>query len=192
MLRFMARLQSKKIFFYFSIIPLGSCTMKLNAAAEMIPVSWPEFSRIHPFVPLEQAEGYKILFEKLESWLCEITGFEAFSLQPNAGSQGEYAGLLVIKKYHPEKRQIGRDVCLIPNSAHGTNPASAIMAGLRVIGVETDQNGNINISDLKAKAQENKDKLSALMVTYPSTHGVFEETIKEICDIIHNNGGQVY
>jgi glycine dehydrogenase len=192
MLRYMAKLQSKDLSLAVSMIPLGSCTMKLNAAAEMIPVTWPEFSKIHPFVPLDQAEGYRIVHEKLEMWLCEITGFDGISLQPNAGSQGEYAGLLVIKKYHQATGQGHRDVCLIPNSAHGTNPASAVMAGLKVVGVETDSNGNISMTDLKEKAHLHKDKLAALMITYPSTHGVFEETITEICNLVHENGGQVY
>ncbi len=192
MLRYMNKLQSRDLSLAVSMIPLGSCTMKLNATAEMVPVTWPEFGKIHPFVPLEQAEGYRILIEKLEGWLSEITGFAATSLQPNAGSQGEYSGLLVIKKYLENKKQGHRKICLIPNSAHGTNPASAVMAGFEVIGVETESNGNVSMSDLKAKAELHKDKLAALMITYPSTHGVFEETIIEICEIIHKNGGQVY
>jgi glycine dehydrogenase len=192
MLRYMNKLQSRDLSLAVSMIPLGSCTMKLNATAEMVPVTWPEFGKIHPFVPLEQAEGYRILIEKLGSWLSEITGFASTSLQPNAGSQGEYSGLLVIKKYLESKKQGHRKICLIPNSAHGTNPASAVMAGLEVIGVETESNGNVSMSDLKAKAELHKDKLAALMITYPSTHGVFEETIIEICEIIHKNGGQVY
>ena len=192
MLRYMAKLQSKDLSLAVSMIPLGSCTMKLNATAEMIPVTWPEFSKIHPFAPLEQAQGYQILHEKLQLWLSEITGFSDVSLQPNAGSQGEFAGLLVIKKFHEVSGQKHRDICLIPNSAHGTNPASAVMAGLRVVGVETDPNGNISMSDLKAKALLHKDNLAALMITYPSTHGVFEETIIDICATIHASGGQVY
>jgi len=192
MLRYMTKLQSRDLSLAVSMIPLGSCTMKLNATTEMVPVTWPEFGKIHPFVPLEQAEGYRILIEKLESWLSEITGFASTSLQPNAGSQGEYSGLLVIKKYLESKSEGHRKICLIPNSAHGTNPASAVMAGLEVIGVETEPNGNVSMTDLRAKAELHKDKLAALMITYPSTHGVFEETITEICEIIHKNGGQVY
>src|ERR1051325_10703385 len=174
------------------MIPLGSCTMKLNATAEMFPVTWPEFSRIHPFVPLSQTQGYQTLFQQLEAWLGEITGFPATSLQPNAGSQGEYAGLLVIRAFHATNGQGNRRVCLIPTSAHGTNPASAVMAGLRVVPVACDDQGSINVADLRARAAEHKDDLAALMVTYPSTHGVFEETIKEICQIVHAHGGQVY
>jgi glycine dehydrogenase len=174
------------------MIPLGSCTMKLNAAAEMFPVSWPEFAKIHPFAPLGQARGYQILFQNLEDWLEEITGFAGISLQPNAGSQGEYAGLLVIRAYHESRGEAHRNVCLIPTSAHGTNPASAVMAGMKVVAVACDQKGNIDVADLRAKAVAHKSDLSCLMVTYPSTHGVFEETIREICDVIHAQGGQVY
>jgi len=166
--------------------------MKLNAACEMFPVSWPEFSRIHPFAPLSQTQGYQVLFEQLEKWLAEITGFSAISLQPNAGSQGEYAGMLVIRKYHESRGEGHREVCLIPTSAHGTNPASAVMAGLKVVAVACDKEGNIDVADLRAKAQAHKDDLACLMVTYPSTHGVFEASIKEICDVIHEFGGQVY
>jgi glycine dehydrogenase len=166
--------------------------MKLNAAAEMFPVTWPEFSRLHPFAPLAQTKGYQILFQQLEEWLAEITGFAGISLQPNAGSQGEYAGLLVIRAWHESRRESQRDVCLIPTSAHGTNPASAIMAGLKVVAVGCDKDGNIDVADLRAKAEAQKEKLAALMVTYPSTHGVFEETIKDLCAIVHANGGQVY
>src|SRR5262245_16707288 len=173
------------------MIPLGSCTMKLNASAEMVPVTWPEFGKLHPYAPPEQAHGYAGLFHQLEDWLKAITGFDAVSLQPNAGSQGEYAGLLAIRGYH-KRRGEQRDVCLIPVSAHGTNPASAAMAGLKVVAVACDDKGNVLVEDLKKKAQEHKDRLSCLMVTYPSTHGVFEERIKEICQVVHENGGQVY
>ncbi|MDB6123053.1 MAG: glycine dehydrogenase [Pedosphaera sp.] len=192
MLRYLRRLESRDLSLTTSMIPLGSCTMKLNATSEMFPVSWPEFSRMHPFAPLRQTHGYQILFQQLEEWLAEITGFAGVSLQPNAGSQGEYAGLLVIRAYHRERGEAHRDICLIPQSAHGTNPASAVMAGMTVVAVACDQDGNIDVADLKAKAELHQDKLSALMVTYPSTHGVFEETIKEICEIVHANGGQVY
>jgi glycine dehydrogenase len=192
MLRYIKRLESRDLSLTASMIPLGSCTMKLNAAAEMFPVSWPEFARIHPFAPLGQARGYQILFQNLEDWLEEITGFAGISLQPNAGSQGEYAGLLVIRAYHESRSEAHRNVCLIPTSAHGTNPASAVMAGMKVVAVACDQKGNIDMADLRAKAEANKNNLSCLMVTYPSTHGVFEETIREICDVIHAQGGQVY
>ncbi len=192
MLRYIKRLESRDLSLTASMIPLGSCTMKLNAAAEMFPVSWPEFAKIHPFAPLSQARGYQILFQNLEDWLEEITGFAGMSLQPNAGSQGEYAGLLVIRAYHESRGDAHRNVCLIPTSAHGTNPASAVMAGMKVVAVACDTNGNIDVADLRAKAEAHKNDLSCLMVTYPSTHGVFEETIREICDIIHANGGQVY
>ncbi len=192
MLRYIKRLESRDLSLTASMIPLGSCTMKLNAAAEMLPISWPEFARLHPFAPLKQARGYQILFKNLEDWLAEITGFAGISLQPNAGSQGEYAGQLVIRAYHESRGETHRNVCLIPTSAHGTNPASAVMAGLKVVGVACDQDGNIDVADLRAKAEAHKKDLACLMVTYPSTHGVFEETIKEICEIIHVNGGQVY
>ncbi len=192
LLRYRNKLQSRDLSLTMSMIPLGSCTMKLNATAEMIPVTWSEFGRMHPFAPLEQAGGYMDLVSRLEKMLSDITGFEGISLQPNAGSQGEYAGLLVIKKYFESKGEGHRNVCLIPNSAHGTNPASAVMAGLKIIGVECDEKGNIIVEDLRTKAQEYRSHLAALMVTYPSTHGVFEESIVEICEIIHENGGQVY
>jgi len=192
MLRYMRKLESKDLSLTHSMIPLGSCTMKLNATSEMFPVTWPEFGKIHPFAPLRQTEGYQILFDQLEAALAEITRFSRVSLQPNAGSQGEYAGLLVIQKYHQSRGDGRRNVCLIPQSAHGTNPASAVMAGMKVVVTRTDDNGNIDIDDLRAKAEQHKDDLAALMVTYPSTHGVFEESIKEICDIIHAYGGQVY
>ena len=192
MLRYIKRLESRDLSLTASMIPLGSCTMKLNAAAEMFPVSWPEFAKIHPFAPIGQARGYQILFQNLEDWLEECTGFAGMSLQPNAGSQGEYAGLLVIRAYHESRGDKHRNVCLIPTSAHGTNPASAVMAGMTVVAIACDTNGNIDVADLKSKAEANKAELSCLMITYPSTHGVFEETIRDICDIIHANGGQVY
>jgi glycine dehydrogenase len=192
MLRYMHRLQNRDLSLATAMIPLGSCTMKLNAAAEMFPVSWPEFAQLHPFAPPDQARGYRIMFEQLEHWLAEITGFTAISLQPNSGAQGEYTGLLVIRKYQEKSGQGHRDICLIPQSAHGTNPASAVMAGLKVVVVGCDENGNIDVADLKTKAQEHAPNLAALMVTYPSTHGVFEEAIKEICSIVHSAGGQVY
>ncbi|MFZ4555880.1 MAG: aminomethyl-transferring glycine dehydrogenase [Pseudanabaena sp.] len=192
LLRYIYRLQSKDLSLTTSMIPLGSCTMKLNATSEMLPVTWAEFGNIHPFAPLEQTQGYQILFSQLETWLAEITGFAGVSLQPNAGSQGEYAGLLTIREYHQHRGQTNRHICLIPTSAHGTNPASAVMAGMKVVTVNCDNEGNIDIEDLKAKAEKHQHELAALMVTYPSTHGVFEEAIKDICDIIHYYGGQVY
>ncbi len=192
MLRYIHRLQAKDLSLVNAMIPLGSCTMKLNATTEMVPVTWQEFGGIHPFVPSEQAQGYHVLFEQLEKWLAEITGYSAISLQPNAGSQGEYAGLLVIRKYHQSRNEEHRNVCLIPTSAHGTNPASAVMAGMKVVVVACDSEGNIDLVDLKEKAEAHRETLAAAMVTYPSTHGVFEEKIREICDIIHEHGGQVY
>ena len=192
MLRYLRRLQGKDVALDRAMIPLGSCTMKLNATAEMIPITWPEFAGLHPFAPQEQAAGYQAMFHDLEAWLKEITGFDAISLQPNAGSQGEYAGLLTIRAWHDSRGDLDRKVCLIPSSAHGTNPASAIMAGLEVVVVGCDSNGNVDLADLEAKAERHKDRLAALMVTYPSTHGVFEEEIKEICAIVHRRGGQVY
>ncbi len=192
LLRYMHRLQSKDLSLVHSMIPLGSCTMKLNATAEMIPVTWPEFSRLHPFVPTEQAHGYRLLIEQLEAWLAEISGFTAVSLQPNAGSQGEYAGLMVIHAYHEQQGHTQRDVCLIPISAHGTNPASAVIAGMKVVPVACDSDGNIDVQDLHAKCEKYQDSLAALMVTYPSTHGVFEETIRQVCATVHGHGGQVY
>ena len=192
MLRYMRMLESRDLSLVHSMIPLGSCTMKLNATAEMFPVTWPEFGRLHPFVPVEQAQGYQELFANLERALAEITGFAAISLQPNAGSQGEYAGLLAIRSYHQARGDAARTVCLIPQSAHGTNPASAVMAGMTVVVTKTDASGNIDVADLRAKAEANRDRLAALMVTYPSTHGVFEESIREICDVVHEHGGLVY
>ena len=192
LLRYINRLQSRDLSLTTSMIPLGSCTMKLNAAVEMFPVSWPEINSIHPFAPREQTAGYRILFEQLGSWLAEITGFAAISFQPNAGSQGEFAGLLVIRKYHEANGQEHRNVCLIPQSAHGTNPASAVMAGFKVVVVACDTHGNIDVADLRAKARQHAGDLAALMVTYPSTHGVFEEAIREIIDAVHASGGQVY
>ncbi len=192
LLRYIFKLQNRDLSLAHSMIPLGSCTMKLNATSEMIPVTWPEFGRIHPFAPLDQTKGYQRIFADLEKWLAEITGFAAVSLQPNAGSQGEYAGLLVIHAYHASRGQGHRDVCLIPDSAHGTNPASAVIAGMKVVAVECDANGNVDLADLRKKAAEHKDDLSCLMITYPSTHGVFEEDIKEICKVVHEHGGQVY
>jgi glycine dehydrogenase len=192
MLRYLRWLQAKDIALDRAMIPLGSCTMKLNATTQMIPVTWRNFSAMHPFAPLDQAQGYQQLFEELEEQLAEITGFDAVSLQPNAGSQGEFSGLAVIAKYHDTRGDGHRNVCLIPSSSHGTNPASAQMAGMRVIVVGADGNGNVDLADLNAKAAEHSANLAALMITYPSTHGVFEEAIVEICAAIHNNGGQVY
>ncbi len=191
-LRYMHRLEGRDLALNASMIPLGSCTMKLNATAEMMPITWPEFSGIHPFAPVEQAKGYYALFDQLKDWLAEITGLPSVSLQPNAGSQGEYSGLLVIRKYHEKRGEGRRDVCLIPQSAHGTNPASSVMAGMKVVIVACDENGNIDLADLKLKAERHGRDLAALIVTYPSTHGVFEEAIRETCEIIHANGGQVY
>ncbi|HJQ19568.1 MAG TPA: aminomethyl-transferring glycine dehydrogenase [Gemmatimonadaceae bacterium] len=192
MLRYMRKLESRDLSLTHSMIPLGSCTMKLNATAEMFPITWPEFAKPHPFAPIEQLKGYQELFTRLENALKEITGFAAVSLQPNAGSQGEYAGLLTIRAYHEARGETHRDVCLIPQSAHGTNPASAVMAGMRVVVVTTDAHGNIDVPDLRAKAAAHAKNLGALMVTYPSTHGVFEEGIIDICAIVHEHGGQVY
>jgi glycine dehydrogenase len=192
MLRYLRRLAAKDIALDRAMIPLGSCTMKLNSSTEMIPITWRNFAAMHPFAPLEQAQGYQQLFEELEHMLAEATGFDAISLQPNAGSQGEYSGLLVIRKYLQSKDQGERDVCLIPASAHGTNPASAQMAGLRVVVVACDEDGNVDLKDLEAKAKEHDGRLAALMITYPSTHGVFEEAIGKICQIVHDHGGQVY
>ena len=192
LLRYLHKLETKDLSLTTSMIPLGSCTMKLNATSEMIPVTWAEFGKIHPFAPLSQTRGYQILFQQLEEWLAEITGFAGISLQPNAGSQGEYTGLLVIRQYHESRSEEHRNVCLIPTSAHGTNPASAVMCGMKVVAVACDSEGNVDLDDLKAKAQKHSKELAALMVTYPSTHGVFEEQIQEICAVVHAHGGQVY
>ncbi|MBK8769224.1 MAG: aminomethyl-transferring glycine dehydrogenase [Rhizobiales bacterium] len=192
MMRYLRHLQCKDLALDQAMIALGSCTMKLNATSEMIPVTWREFAMLHPFAPLEQTQGYQQLFEELEEMLAEITGFDAVSLQPNAGSQGEYAGLLAIKRYHESRGDHGRDLCLIPVSAHGTNPASAAMAGLQIVAVACDANGNVDLKDLEAKAKQHSAKLAALMITYPSTHGVFEEAIIDICATVHAHGGQVY
>ena len=192
LLRYLRRLESKDLSLCQSMIPLGSCTMKLNATSELMPVSWPEFGKLHPFAPVSQAQGYQKMFQDLETWLAEITGFAAISLQPNSGSQGEYAGLLVIRAFQKSKGEAHRDVCLIPTSAHGTNPASAVLAGLRVAPVACDADGNIDMADLRAKIELYRSNLACLMVTYPSTHGVFETTIREICQLVHEAGGQVY
>jgi glycine dehydrogenase len=192
MLRYLRRLESRDLSLAHSMIPLGSCTMKLNATAEMFPVTWPEIGAIHPFAPSDQTAGYREMFSELERDLADITGFAAVSLQPNAGSQGEFAGLLVISRYHESRGESHRNICLTPQSAHGTNPASAVMAGMKVVVVKTDARGNIDLADLLAKAEQHRDDLAALMVTYPSTHGVFEEGIRDVCEIVHANGGQVY
>ena len=192
MLRYIKRLENKDLSMVHSMISLGSCTMKLNATSEMIPVTWPELGNIHPFAPSDQTVGYQEMISALEDALKEITGFSGVSLQPNSGAQGEYAGLMVIRAYHQDRGEAHRNISLIPASAHGTNPASAVMAGMEVVVVKSDDEGKIDVADLKAKAEQYKDKLSCLMVTYPSTHGVFEESITDICEIIHKNGGLVY
>ncbi len=192
MLRYLHRLQAKDLSLTHSMIPLGSCTMKLNATAEMLPATWPEFAQLHPFAPADQSKGYQKLFHQLETWLAEITGFDAVSLQPNAGSQGEYAGLMVIRAYHHAQGEPHRDICLIPVSAHGTNPASAAMVGMTVVVVACDKQGNVDVADLESKAAKHRTRLAALMLTYPSTHGVFEADVRRICQIIHTHGGQVY
>ncbi len=191
-MRYIRGLERKDIGLDTSMIPLGSCTMKLNAASEMLPITWPEFGKLHPFAPVDQAQGYAEIFRELETMLCRITGFAAVSLQPNSGAQGEFAGLMVIRAYLRDKGETERDVCLIPASAHGTNPASAVMAGMHVVVVASTADGNIDVADLKRKAEEHRHRLAALMVTYPSTHGVFEETIQDVCAVIHDHGGQVY
>ena len=192
MMRYLKRLENKDLSLVHSMIALGSCTMKLNATSEMIPVTWKEFGNVHPFVPKNQALGYSTMIDELNNWLSEITGFAAMSFQPNSGAQGEYAGLMVIRAYHESRNDFHRNIALIPSSAHGTNPASAVMAGMKVVVTKCDENGNIDLVDLREKAEQNADNLSCLMVTYPSTHGVFEESIKEICAMIHEFGGQVY
>ncbi|HTY38842.1 MAG TPA: aminomethyl-transferring glycine dehydrogenase [Bacteroidota bacterium] len=192
MMRYIKGLENRDLSLAYSMIPLGSCTMKLNAATELMPVSWPQFSVLHPFIPVEQAAGYQQIFSELERDLCSMTGFAAASLQPNSGAQGEFTGLMVIRAYHHDRGEAHRNVALIPSSAHGTNPASAVMAGFKVVVVDCDQQGNIDLADLRAKAAAHKETLGALMVTYPSTHGVFEEEIRQICSIVHENGGQVY
>jgi glycine dehydrogenase len=192
MLRYLRRLESRDLSLCHAMISLGSCTMKLNATSEMFPVTWPEFGRLHPFAPGDQILGYREMARQLERWLSEITGLPGVSLEPNAGSQGEYAGLLCIHKYHESRKQPHRDICLIPTSAHGTNPASAVMAGMRVVPVKCDALGNVNMTDLRDKAAEHAQDLAACMITYPSTHGVFEETVVEICRVIHDRGGLVY
>jgi glycine dehydrogenase len=192
MLRYLKRLENRDLSLTGSMIPLGSCTLKLNSTAEMYPVSWPELASLHPFVPADQAVGYRELIDGLNGWLGEITGFHAVSMQPNAGSQGELSGLLVIKAYHEARGEAHRDVCFVPQSAHGTNPASSVMAGYEVVVVKSNGNGNIDVDDLRARADEYRDRLAAIMVTYPSTHGIFEESIREICQIVHDAGGQVY
>ncbi|MEM1163200.1 MAG: aminomethyl-transferring glycine dehydrogenase, partial [Pseudomonadota bacterium] len=192
MTRYMRRLADRDLALDRSMIPLGSCTMKLNATVEMLPITWPEFAELHPFAPADQAEGYREMIGDLNAKLCQITGYDAISMQPNSGAQGEYAGLMVIRAYHRARGDAHRDMCLIPSSAHGTNPASAQMAGMKVVVVKTDENGNVDMEDFTAKAEEHSDRLAAIMVTYPSTHGVFEATIREICEITHRHGGQVY
>ncbi|AOE88036.1 aminomethyl-transferring glycine dehydrogenase [Pseudomonas sp. TCU-HL1] len=192
MLRYLKQLENKDLALNQAMIPLGSCTMKLNATSEMVPITWPEFANLHPFAPREQALGYKLMIDELEAWLCAITGFDAISMQPNSGAQGEYAGLLAIRRYHESRGEGHRNICLIPASAHGTNPASAQMASMRVVIVECDEAGNVDLDDLKRKAGEAGGQLSCLMATYPSTHGVYEEGIREICEVIHSHGGQVY
>ena len=192
MTRYMRRLADRDLALDRAMIPLGSCTMKLNATAEMLPITWPEFAEIHPFVPPDQAIGYAELISDLSEKLCKITGYDAISMQPNSGAQGELAGLLAIRAYHKSRGEAHRNVCLIPASAHGTNPASASMCGMKVVVVATDADGNIDVADFRAKAEANAQNLAACMITYPSTHGVFEETVREICEITHANGGQVY
>src|SRR5690606_9868133 len=192
MMRYMRRLSDRDLALDRAMIPLGSCTMKLNAAAEMMPITWPEFGSLHPFCPPDQAAGYHEVITDLAAKLCEITGYDAFSMQPNSGAQGEYAGLLTIQAYHRSRGEGHRDICLIPVSAHGTNPASAQMCGMKVVVVKSSPNGDVDVEDFRAKAEAAGNRLAACMITYPSTHGVFEETVREICDITHQFGGQVY
>jgi glycine dehydrogenase len=192
MMRYMRRLADRDLALDRAMIPLGSCTMKLNAAAEMMPISWPEFANIHPFAPADQTEGYREMLDDLSAKLCEITGYDSMSMQPNSGAQGEYAGLLTIAAYHASRGETHRKVCLIPTSAHGTNPASAHMAGMEVVVVKSAENGDIDVDDFRAKADAAGETLAACMITYPSTHGVFEETVREVCEITHAHGGQVY
>jgi glycine dehydrogenase len=192
MLRYLHGLETKDLSLNTAMIPLGSCTMKLNPTAAMVPVSWPEFGRLHPYAPEDQCFGYQALFDQLESWLSEICGLPAVSLQPNAGSQGEFAGLLAIRRYQQARGEPARNICLIPTSAHGTNAASAVIAGYQCVAVACDERGNVHLDDLRAKCAEHKEALGALMITYPSTHGVFEESIREICEVVHQHGGQVY
>jgi glycine dehydrogenase len=192
LLRYMRKLSDRDLALDRAMIPLGSCTMKLNATTEMMPLTWAEFGSLHPFAPRDQAQGYHAMFARLEQWLSQITGYDAISLQPNSGAQGEYAGLLAIRGYHASRGESHRNVCLIPSSAHGTNPASAHMAGMEVVVVACDARGDVDVADLRAKAAQHSKHLAAVMITYPSTHGVFEEHIREICDIVHGHGGQVY
>ena len=192
MLRYLRKLADKDLALDRTMIPLGSCTMKLNAATEMIPVTWAEFADVHPYAPESQTEGYRELITELEQMLCSATGYDAVSLQPNAGSQGEFAGLLAVQAWHTSRNESHRNICLIPNSAHGTNPASAKMAGLDIVVIKCDDDGNVDLDDLKAKAEEHSENLSCIMITYPSTHGVFEESVRELCEIVHSHGGQVY
>src|SRR3569833_193545 len=192
LLRYMRKLSDRDLALDRAMIPLGSCTMKLNATTEMIPLTWPEFGSLHPFAPVEQARGYHAMFKRLEQWLCDITGYDAVARQPNSGAQGEYAGLLALRAYHEARGEPHRKVCLIPSSAHGTNPASAHMVGVEVVVVACDARGDVDVDDLRAKAEKHSKNLAAVMITYPSTHGVFEERIRDICDIVHQHGGQVY
>jgi glycine dehydrogenase len=192
MLRYIRALSDKDLALDRSMIPLGSCTMKLNATSEMIPITWPEFANVHPFAPADQLQGYKELDEQLRAWLCQATGYAGISLQPNAGSQGEYAGLLAIQAWHASRGDAHRTICLIPSSAHGTNPASAQMAGLQVVVTKCDENGNVDMADLQAKCEQHSANLAAVMITYPSTHGVFETTVKDLCALVHRHGGRVY
>src|SRR5206468_6830414 len=192
MMRYLRRLERKDIGLDTAMIPLGSCTMKLNAASEMLPLTWPEFSGLHPFCPVEQADGYHAVFRDLGAALCAITGFDAVSFQPNSGAQGEFTGLMVIRAFQRDRGESNRDIVLIPASAHGTNPASAVMAGMRVVVVASTKDGNIDLDDLRAKARQHERRLAALMLTYPSTHGVFEDSVQEVCAIVHRHAGQVY